>query len=78
MKLISYLSAAAVLGLGVSALALSLNAPTLGIYAAAASVLVVLGVVRDYSPRRSVWEPGPARVTRFPVPTPHTSARLAA
>ncbi len=75
MKLISLLSAAAVLGLGVSALAASFSAPAFGIYAAAASVLVGLGAVRDYSPRRSYWEPGSARVTRFPsAPAHHPTA----
>ena len=78
MKLISLLSAAALLGLGVFALDLSLSAPVLGSYAAAASILVLLGVVRDYSPRRSSWEPGRARVTRFPSAPIRTVERLAA
>jgi hypothetical protein len=73
MKLISYLSAAAVLGLGVSALDLSFNA-----YVAAASILVVLGVVRDYSPRRARWEPIPANATRFPSAPARAVERLAA
>lgn len=78
MKIISFLSAAAVLGLGVSALAATFGAPSLGSYAAAASVLVVLGAVRDYSPRRSYWEPGRATVTRFPSAPARSAARLAA
>ena len=78
MKLISFLSAAAVLGLGVSALAASFSAPAFPSYAAAASLLVVLGAVRDYSPRRSYSEAVHARITRFPsAPAPHAD-RLAA
>ena len=73
MKLISFLAAAAVLGLGVSALDLSFNA-----YVAAASILVVLGVVRDYSPRHARWEPLPSNATRFPAATVPQPARLAA
>jgi hypothetical protein len=73
MKLISLLSAAALLGLGVFALDLSLNA-----YVAAASILVVLGVVRDYSPRRPRWEPVPGNTTRFPSTQARRADRLAA
>jgi hypothetical protein len=78
MKLISFLSAAAVLGLGVFALDLSLSAYVLSSYAVATSILVVLGVVRDYSPRRSYWEPGRSNVTRFPSAPARQMARLAA
>ncbi len=78
MKLISFLSAAALLGLGVFALELSFSAHVLGSYAAAASILVVLGAVRDYTPRRAYWEPVPAGVTRFPSAPVAQPARLAA
>ena len=78
MKLISLLSAAALLGLGVFALDLSLSAFVLGSYAATASIFVVLGVVRDYSPRRSCWEPGPSNTTRFPSTPAREVDRLAA
>ena len=78
MKLISYLSAAAFVGLGVFLLALALDAGVLGSYAATASVLIVLGAVRDYSPRRSHWEPGQSRTTRFPASSDRPSDRLAA
>jgi hypothetical protein len=78
MKLISLLSAAALLGLGVFALDLSLSSHVLGSYAAAASILVVLGAVRDYAPRRSAWEPGRGNVTRFPSAPVRDPARLAA
>lgn len=78
MKLISYLSAAAFVALGVSLLAASFSAAALGGYAAAASVLIVLGFVRDYSPRRSYWEPGQARAARFPVSSARPSDRMAA
>jgi len=78
MKLIPFLAAAAVLGLGVSALAASFGAQSLGYFAAAISVLVVLGAVRDYAPRRCYWEPARASVTRFPsAPVSHPT-RLAA
>lgn len=66
MKLISILTAAAVLGLGVSLLALSSNAEALGFYAAAASVLIVLGAIRDYTPRRPCWQPRSTAVVHFP------------
>lgn len=78
MKLISFLSAAAFLGLGVSLLALPFSAGALASYAAAASALVVLGAVRDYTPRRSYWEPGQARTTRFPSSPAGSTQRLAA
>jgi hypothetical protein len=78
MKLISFLSAAAFIALGVSLLALALGAPAVGSYAAAASVLVLLGGIRDYTPRRSCWEPGRARTARFPSAPAGQSDRLAA
>jgi hypothetical protein len=79
MKLISILSATALVGLGVSAFALSFSAPAFGTYAASASLLVVLGAVRDYTPRRSYWEPGHGRTTRFPAaPARRQIERLAA
>lgn len=78
MKLISYLSAAAFAGLGVSLFALPFSAAAIGSFGAAASVLIVLGAVRDYSPRRSYWEPGQARTTRFPTAPARPSDRLAA
>ena len=78
MKHISFLSAAAFLGLGVFAVALSVNAHVLGSYAAASSLLVLLGAVRDYSPRRSYWEPRPAGTVRFPAAPAGRVDRLAA
>ena len=76
MKLISILAAAAALGLGVSLLALSRGAAPEGTFAASASVLVLLGAVREYTPRRSYWEPG--RFTRFPKAPARRAERLAA
>jgi len=77
MKIISFLSAAASLGLGVSLLAIAFGAQPESCYAATASVLVLLGAVRDYSPRRSAWEPRRA-IARFPsAPDGHVE-RLAA
>ena len=78
MKIISLLSATALLGFGVAALALSFSAPVMGSYAAAVSILVLLGAVRDYTPRRSSWEPGRGRTTRFPAATARRAERLAA
>jgi hypothetical protein len=78
MKLISLLSAAAFLALGVSLLALNFGAPAVGSYAAAASVLVLLGAVRDYTPRRSCWEPGRTSAARFPSASAGQPERLAA
>ena len=73
MKLLSFLSATALLGLGVSLLDLTLNAH-LGLYAATASVLILVGVVRDYAPRRAYWQPRRAPLLHFPA----ASNRLAA
>jgi len=78
MKIISFLSAAALVVLGVSAFALSFSAPAIGSYAAAASLLVVIGAVRDYSPRAARWEPGRNRVSRFPAAPARRTERLAA
>lgn len=78
MKIISYLSATALVVLGVSAIALSFSAPAIGTYSAAASLLVVLGAVRDYSPRHARWEPGRGRLTRFPAAPARRTERLAA
>lgn len=78
MKLISLLSAAALLALGVSAFDLTFSAPVMGSYAAATAVLVALGAVRDYTPRRSYWEPGRGRTTRFPAAPARRAERLAA
>ena len=78
MKLIPFLSAAAFLGLGVSAFALSVNSHVLESYAAAASLLVLLGAVRDYSPRRSYWEPRASGTVRFPAAPAGRVDRLAA
>jgi len=77
MKIISFLSAAASLGLGVSLLALTLGAQPEACYAATASLLVLLGAVRDYSPRRAAWEPRRATV-RFPTAPARREERLAA
>ena len=41
-------------------------------------VLVALGAVQDYRPRRSYWEPSHGTVTRFPGATRRPEARLAA
>jgi hypothetical protein len=78
MKLISFLAASATVGLALSALDLSFSAPALGTYATAASLLVVLGAVRDYRPRRAYWEPASARTTRFPGAAAPEGHRLAA
>ena len=78
MTLISFLAASAAAGLALSVLDLSLSAPSLGVYAAAASLLVALGAVRDYRPRRSYWEPSHGTVTRFPGATTRPETRLAA
>ncbi len=77
MKLISLLSAAALLGLAVSVLDLSLNAH-LGLYAATASVLFLIGVVRDYAPRRPYWQPRPDNAAPFPSALTRQAERLAA
>lgn len=60
MKLISLLSAAALVGLGALFLDVSL-----GIFAATASILFLLSVIRDYAPRRPYWQPRPDNLVPF-------------
>ncbi len=61
MKLICLLSAASLLGLANCALALSTDRPVAPLFALATAVLMLLVVVRDYAPRRPLWQPfGPA------------------
>jgi len=67
MKLISLLSVAALVGLGVSVLDFTFVAPPLGLYAVTACILFLLGVVRDYAPRRPYWQPRPSPLVRFPA-----------
>jgi len=57
MKLLTYTVAAALLGIGLFTLSLSLGLESTASYAALAGVLFLAGVVRDYSPRRRHWEP---------------------
>jgi hypothetical protein len=78
MKLITFLSAAALAGLGVSLLSLIFGAQSLGGFALTASVVVLLGAVRDYTPRRSYWEPRSALAARFPAAIAGRMDRLAA
>jgi hypothetical protein len=60
MKLIAFLSATALAGLGTFAIAFSLGRPaTGGLYALAVIPLLLLGAVRDYAPRRPMWQPRP-------------------
>jgi membrane-bound ClpP family serine protease len=77
MKLISTLSAAALIGLGAFLLVLNANAQSMGLFSLTASVLFLLGVVRDYSPRRPYWQLSPVAVVRFPA-TPAPVHQLAA
>ncbi|HNC22784.1 MAG TPA: hypothetical protein PLU52_01160 [Opitutaceae bacterium] len=60
MKLISFLSAAALLGLGAFFFDVSL-----GIFAATASILFLLSVIRDYAPRRPYWQPRSENLVPF-------------
>ncbi|MDB6094671.1 MAG: hypothetical protein JWM32_2233 [Verrucomicrobia bacterium] len=78
MKLISLLSATALLGLGVSFLDFSANAQSLAVFGATASVLFLMGVVRDYAPRRPYWQPRAAAMVRFPSAPARSLTRLAA
>ena len=78
MKLTSLLSAAAVLGLGVSLLAGSLNIQSLGAFAITTSVLFLLAVVRDYAPRRAYWQPSSGHVVRFPTRPAQVNQQMAA
>lgn len=57
MKLLTYTAAAALLGIGLFTLSITLGRDSTGSYAALAGMLFLVGVVRDYSPRRPVWEP---------------------
>ncbi len=60
MKLISLLSAAALVGLGAFFFDVSL-----GIFAATASALFLLSVIRDYAPRRPYWQLQPENLVPF-------------
>lgn len=67
MKLLNYTVAAALLGVGLFTLSLSLGLESTASYAALAGVLFLAGVVRDYSPRRRHWEPSRRMgLARFP------------
>ncbi len=68
LKLISCLAGISLAGLGIFALDLTFGHESLTAFAVTASALLLLGVIRDYSPRRARWEPArrtPA--TRFPT-----------
>ncbi len=77
MKFISFLSATALIGLAASVLDLSFHAH-LGLYAATASVLFLIGVVRDYAPRRPYWQPRRISAVQFPTTPARQLDRLAA
>jgi hypothetical protein len=78
MKLISLLAAAALLGLGVSVLDFTFSAASLGLFGLTASVLFLLGVARDYSPRRPYWQPTPSPLLYFPTRRPNAALQRAA
>ena len=78
MKLITILAAAALLGLGVSLLDLSVSSQSLALFGATASVLFLLGVARDYAPRRPYWQPASGNVLRFPRRPARAMERIAA
>ena len=68
MKLLNYTVAAALLGVGLFSLSLSLGLEVAASYAALAGLLFLAGVVRDYSPRRRHWEPSRRMgLGRFPT-----------
>ena len=58
MKIIPTLATLALIGFGFLATSLSTGRAALGLFAATASALIILGVVRDYAPRRPLWQPG--------------------
>lgn len=69
---------AALAGLAAVLLSLSIDLPSLGLFSATAALLFLIGVVRDYSPRRPYWQPRAALV-RFPSgAAARSTARLAA
>ena len=78
MKLISLLSAAALLGLGASILEGTLNISSLGAFAITTSALFLLAVVRDYAPRRPYWQLNQAKVVHFPTRPARVMQRMAA
>lgn len=67
MKLISILASAALVGLGALTLGLMLNLGITAAFIMMVSSLLLVSVVRDYSPRRAHWEPNrQTPVVRFP------------
>jgi hypothetical protein len=77
MKLISFLSATALLGLAVLPV-IQINAVAAVLFTLTASSLFLAGVVRDYAPRRAYWEPRRAGLVQFPAMREVGSDRLAA
>ncbi|MBS0662552.1 MAG: hypothetical protein JSR48_04765 [Verrucomicrobia bacterium] len=73
MKLISLLSAAALVGLVAFFFDVSL-----GIFATTASMLFLLSVIRDYAPRRPYWQPRSDNLVPFGRHPRHESISLAA
>jgi hypothetical protein len=57
MKILTYTTAAALMGLGLFAVSLTLGHESTGAFAVMVATMLVLGFVRDYSPRQSRWEP---------------------
>lgn len=67
MTLIRYLAGAALLGLGAFTLGSALDYGSSESFALTAGSLMLVGAVRDYSPRRPRWEPVRRTAgTRFP------------
>jgi hypothetical protein len=57
MKLINYTIAAALLGLVIFILSISLGFESIGAYAALIGTLFFASAINDYAPRRPRWEP---------------------
>ena len=72
MKLITFISLAALTGIGVFAIAVLYGTHVMGAFSFAMMPLFLIGVVRDYSPRQSRWEMRNA-VTPFPTAKTHRS-----
>ena len=67
MKLHTYTSAAALLGLGLFTVSLALGFEPTGSFATWVAILLMLGFAHDYAPRKSRWEPG-RRLATMPFP----------
>lgn len=80
MKLITFFAACAITSLVTFLCSLPADQHTLSLFSGAAIALILLGVVRDYAPRRPLWQPGRrplSGATRLELPATEPMRRAA-